>query len=107
MTPFLHSRRKFIKTTGKLTLTTIAGSSLGLFHCTTKSDRPVVSIARIKNDDIEYAVEQAIDLLGGMNIVARNKDLIMLKPNLVTPNPACTTNPTVIQALARIMKRWL
>lgn len=34
---------------------------------------PVVSVVRIKNDNIQSAVEQAIDLLGGIKSVAREK----------------------------------
>jgi uncharacterized protein (DUF362 family) len=64
----------------------------------------VVSIVRIKDDNIAYAVEEAIELLGGMDEVARDKQRIMLKPNLVSPDPRCTTNPEVVRALATLMK---
>ena len=65
---------------------------------------PVVSIVRIKNDNIRAAVEQAIDLLGGIKTLTRGKERIMLKPNLVAPVPNATTNREVIAALARLMK---
>jgi uncharacterized protein (DUF362 family) len=64
-----------------------------------------VSIARIKNDDITYAVEEALDLLGGIETVAAGKERIMLKPNLVAESPHCTTKPEVIEALARLMTK--
>ena len=63
----------------------------------------VVSIARINDGDIGYAVEEAIDLLGGINNVTVGKERIMLKPNLVAEDPASTTKPEVIRALARLM----
>ena len=65
---------------------------------------PVVSIVKIKEDRIGAAVEEAIELLGGIDTVARDKQRIMLKPNLVAPDPRCTTKPEVIKALAVLMK---
>jgi len=67
--------------------------------------KPIVSIARIKNDNIGTAVEEAIELLGGMESVTEGKERIMLKPNLVTDNPECTTNPEVVRMLAQLMKK--
>jgi len=64
---------------------------------------PVVSVVRIKDDNIAFAVEEAIDLLGGIDGLAGNKHRIMLKPNLVNSDPRCTTNPEVIKALVRLM----
>jgi uncharacterized protein (DUF362 family) len=63
----------------------------------------VVSVVRIKDDNISGAVQEAIDLLGGIEEVARDKQRIMLKPNLVSPDPRCTTKPEVIRALAEMM----
>lgn len=68
------------------------------------TERPVVSIAKIKNGDIETAVEAAIDLLGGIESVVRGKERIMLKPNLVSNDPRATTKPEVIRSLAKLMK---
>jgi len=64
---------------------------------------PVVSVVKIKDDNIAFAVEEAIDLLGGIEEVARDKQRIMLKPNLAGPDPRSTTKPEVIRALAEIM----
>lgn len=69
-----------------------------------RNAKPVVSIVRINDDRIDYAVEKAIDLLGGMAEVTRPYRSIMLKPNLVSDNPNSTTNPAVIKALAQLMK---
>ncbi|MFC1716122.1 DUF362 domain-containing protein [Candidatus Poribacteria bacterium] len=67
-------------------------------------NKAVVSIARIKNDSIAVAVEEAIDLLGGIASVTEGKERIMLKPNMVLDDPECTTNPEVIRALAQLVK---
>jgi uncharacterized protein (DUF362 family) len=92
-----YTRRDFIKLGLAGTLYTAAG-----FPAVTP--KPVVSIVKIKNDKIDYAVEKAIDLLGGINTVTHGKNSIMLKPNLVAESPTYTTKPAVIQALARLMK---
>jgi uncharacterized protein (DUF362 family) len=68
------------------------------------TQRPVVSIVKIKGDKIETAVEAAIDLLGGIETVAQGKESIMLKPNLVSESPRATTKPQVIRTLAKLMK---
>jgi uncharacterized protein (DUF362 family) len=65
--------------------------------------KPIVSIARIKNGQIELAVEEAVDLLGGIEAVTQGKQRILLKPNLVIENRACTTKPEVVRALGRLM----
>lgn len=70
---------------------------------------PVVSVVSVNNKwseakGIEYATTRAIELIGGINEVAKDKNRILLKPNLVNPNPSDTTNPIVIEALAKLMK---
>jgi uncharacterized protein (DUF362 family) len=65
--------------------------------------KAVVSIARIKNGNIQAAVEEAIGLLGGIRALTAGKDRIVLKPNLVADDRSCTTKPEVIKALAEIM----
>jgi uncharacterized protein (DUF362 family) len=100
-----YSRREFIRTgigAG------IAASAFPLSFCSPGSQSGrgnyVVSIVKIKNNNIAYAVEKAIDLLGGIRSVTKGKERIMLKPNLVAEDPACTTKPEVIRAIATIMK---
>ena len=102
-------RREFIKTVA------VAGAALGVGNVVplnafmgSKKDpgkgiRPVVSVAQIKNDNIDYAVREAIDLLGGIKAVSKGKERIMLKPNLVSPESRDTTNLAVIKALAQLM----
>ncbi|NQU88564.1 MAG: hypothetical protein HQ541_22685 [Mariniphaga sp.] len=88
------SRRDFV-------FTSLAGSvaiAAGLYPFT---NSPIVSIVKIKNGNIDYAVENAIDLIGGIENVLKNKSRIMLKPNLVGPDPRSTTKPEVIRALAQ------
>jgi uncharacterized protein (DUF362 family) len=62
-----------------------------------------VSVVRVRRGRIDSAVEQAIDHLGGMSSITRGKERIILKPNLVGPSPATTTNPVVVRTLARLM----
>jgi uncharacterized protein (DUF362 family) len=66
---------------------------------------PVVSIVKIRDSNIGAAVEEAIQLLGGIEMVASGKERIMLKPNLVSNNPRITTKPEVIRSLAALMKK--
>jgi uncharacterized protein (DUF362 family) len=67
--------------------------------------KPVVSVVRIKNDRVASAVEEAIDLLGGIQHVAKDKQTVMLKPNLVFSDAACTTKPEVVRTIAQLMLR--
>jgi uncharacterized protein (DUF362 family) len=66
--------------------------------------KPVVSIVRIRNGNIDYAVEWALDLLGGTRALTHGKDRILLKPNLVSPQVNATTKPPVVKALARLIQ---
>jgi uncharacterized protein (DUF362 family) len=66
--------------------------------------KPVVSIVKIKDGKVAYAIEKAIDLLGGIQEITMNKEKIMLKPNLVSDNPRSTTKPEVVKTLAKLMK---
>jgi uncharacterized protein (DUF362 family) len=97
MIPRSISRREFIKVSAAASLSLAVGFPVF-------DEKSVVSIVRIKNDKIDYAVEKAIDLLGGIRTVTWGKDRIMIKPNLVAESPNYTTKPTIIRALANIMK---
>ena len=98
-------RREFLKkgmvTIGAITAVPVLDPFEGLFN----APRPVVSIVKIKDDHVDYAVEQAIDLLGGISNVAKKYRKIMLKPNLVSDDPNSTTKPAVIRTLAQLMKK--
>lgn len=89
------SRREFLGT---------AVVGIGSLAAAAPPKAPVVSIVRIKSDNIQAAVEHAVDLLGGISRIARGKGRIMLKPNLVAPAPNATTNLEVVKALAKLMK---
>ena len=90
------SRREFVITGMAGTLAIASGFAWA-------DPDPVVSVVRIRDDDVATAVKEAIDLLGGIEEVTRDKQRIMLKPNLVSPDPRCTTKPEVIRALAELM----
>jgi uncharacterized protein (DUF362 family) len=98
-------RREFLKksmvTMGALASVPVLGHFEDLFS----TQKQVVSIVKIKDDRVDYAVEQAIDLLGGISQVTKKYNKIMLKPNLVSDNPNSTTKPAVIKALAQLMKK--
>jgi len=90
------SRRDFVKTS----LAASVALAAGLYPFT---NAPVVSVVKIRKDNIAGAVEEAIDLLGGYKQVLADKTRIMLKPNLVSSDPRATTKPEVIRALAEQM----
>ena len=69
------------------------------------ASKSVVSVVRIQNDKVGMAVEKAIDLLGGIRQVTKGIDTVMLKPNLVSPQPEATTKPAVVRTLAEMMQR--
>jgi len=100
------TRREFLEKSAKFALGAAAGSvALSSPGCAPKLEMPVVSIAKIKNGNIAYAVEEAIDLLGGIREATRRKERIMLKPNLVSSDPRSATKPEVVKALAQLMKQ--
>ncbi len=101
------SRRKFIHST---TVAAIGSSILGLpniygHNISAKSKKDVVSIVRVKDGNIEKAVEEAIDMLGGIRTVTKGVETVLLKPNLVAPDTRCTTKPAVVKAVARLMQQ--
>lgn len=98
------SRRVFIGTTVAM------GATFGLNPAfksslakTTKKE--IVAIVRVKDGNIPRAVEEAIDLLGGIKMATEGKSRIMLKPNLVAPTSVCTTKVVVIKTLAQLMRK--
>jgi uncharacterized protein (DUF362 family) len=100
------SRRRFIGTASAFA----AGSAaFGIHNILPLSPLPghrkhVVSIVRIADGNVSKAVEEAVDLIGGIRSVTRGQDSIILKPNLVADSRDCTTKPEVIKALAQLMK---
>jgi uncharacterized protein (DUF362 family) len=91
------SRREFLLTGAALAA---GGTALAK-----QPARPVVSIVRIKNDNVAAAVEEAIDLLGGIKHITKGRQSVMLKPNLVSADPKMTTKPEVVRTIAQLMQR--
>jgi uncharacterized protein (DUF362 family) len=100
-----YSRRDFIKT-GISAGLAVSAFPVSFFSSASQSSKGsfIVSIVKIKNNNIPYAVEKAIDLIGGINALTTGKERILLKPNLVFEDPSCTTKPAVIETLAVLMK---
>jgi len=100
-----YNRRDFIKTglSGAISLSSIP-AMLAACAETSGSFKFVVSIVRKGDQSTRYAVEKAIDLLGGIISVTQNKERILLKPNLVGDLDYSTTKPEVIEALVLLMK---
>jgi hypothetical protein len=98
------SRRKFV---GSAAIATVGSAILGMNKLYGSSfdikNKDIVSIVRIKEGNIGKAVEEAIDLLGGIKNVTKGVNSILLKPNLVAPSENCTTKPVVIKTLAQLM----
>ncbi len=98
MQPVELSRRELL-------FTAAAAVVAGSYANAKAAPRPVVSIVRIKHDKTAAAVEKAIDLLGGVRHVAKDRETVLLKPNLVYSDPKATTKIEVIRALAQLMQR--
>ncbi len=101
------SRRKFICSA---TVAAIGSTFLDIKNVygnsiETKNSKDLVSIVRVKDGNIAKAVEEAIDLIGGIKTLTKGKNSILLKPNLVAPDPKCTTKPDVIKAIALLMQK--
>jgi len=90
------NRRQFIRTAAAVPAT---GPLVAI------AAKPVVSIVRIRDGKAAAAVEEAIDLLGGIKRATKGRDTVMLKPNLVSTERETTTKPEIIRALAELMKR--
>ena len=104
------SRRDFIKTIACGSAGLGVGNLISCSGLTSARNnaRPetkeIVSVVKIRKDNVEYAVRQALDLLGGITAITIGKERIMLKPNLVNPEPQNATNIEVVRALALLMK---
>ncbi|MGC1389689.1 MAG: DUF362 domain-containing protein [Bacteroidales bacterium] len=101
------SRRKFISTA---TVAAVGSAFLGINKIyekgiDTRYKKEIVSIVRVRDGNISRAVEEAIDLLGGINSVTKGKNSILLKPNLVAPDKRCTTKPQVVKTIAQLLQK--
>ena len=101
------SRRQFLK----MTATAASGAAVGAIlpgpvpgQAASAISKPIVSVVKIKKGNIQSAVEQAIDLLGGVATATGNAESIMLKPNLAVSRPDATTDRAVVEAVALVLK---
>jgi len=90
------SRRNFLKMASFTFLASLIGCEW--------PPKPVVSVVKVKSGDVNAAVREAIDLLGGMENITRNKQRICVKPNMVGDYQTNTTNPWVVSSLVAMMK---
>jgi len=68
--------------------------------------REIVSV--VQNADIEFAVKEAINLVGGIENFVNPRDKVVIKPNLVLALPSntgLTTDPRVIQVIIELCRR--
>jgi uncharacterized protein (DUF362 family) len=107
MRPKPITRRELLWSGGAAVLGTAASRALGAPQVPAPASvaRPPVSVVRIRKDNVAAAVEEALDLLGGVAEIAKGRERVMLKPNLLAEDPRCTTKPVVVRTLARLMKR--
>jgi len=69
-----------------------------------------VSLVKCKGYDtaqVENAVKQSVDLLGGIERFVKPGEKVLLKPNLLTdaePDKGITTHPEVVRAVIRLLK---
>jgi uncharacterized protein (DUF362 family) len=94
------SRRSFLEAG----LGSLAVAAIGPWPAVLGRERPVVAIVRIQRGNVGRAVEEAIDLLGGIARVTAGRERIMLKPNLVAESPRITTKLEVVRTLASLLK---
>ena len=100
-----RSRRELLRTGKDIALGTLAGAfGLAPLSCSSEPSA-VVSAVKIRNDKIDFAVERALDLLGGLEALTPGKERILLKPNLVNATVSDTTNREVVRAVAKLMNK--
>ncbi|MBI5960464.1 MAG: DUF362 domain-containing protein [Chloroflexi bacterium] len=98
------TRREFLHRLQVLMAAAAVMPLSGLKSLAANKEMPIVSIVRRQNGDTARAVAEAVDLLGGIEAVTKDKTSIMLKPNLVSNAATDTTDPAVVRALAEMLK---
>jgi uncharacterized protein (DUF362 family) len=101
------SRRKFI---GSATALAVGSTAFGMGiidRCSSGANpgKHIVSIVRVKSGNIGKAVEEAIDLLGGVNAATPGQNRILIKPNLVAPDKRYTTNIDVVRSVSGLLQK--
>ncbi len=113
------SRRDFFKRTTALGIGVLGFSPLSFLinSCAVRENNDLVdqlydtsvkktarvSVVKIREGNVAAAVEEAIEKIGGIRKLTRGKELIMLKPNLVSEAKSMTTKVEVTEALASLM----
>lgn len=72
-----------------------------------KSRVAIVECTEYEHKTVSQAVKRGIDLLGGIKQFAREKETLLLKPNLLAgdlPEKSVTTHPAVFRAVANIFR---
>jgi uncharacterized protein (DUF362 family) len=71
-------------------------------------DKNTVSIARIEEGQVEKAVREAVDLIGGIEAIVKPGEKVLLKVNWCVvpedPKVGVVTNPVVARAVADLVK---
>ena len=71
------------------------------------SDTALIRCADYDSGNIQRAVQQAVDLLGGMHAFVKPGERVLVKPNLLKARPpeaAVTTHPEVVRAVIRLVQ---
>jgi len=64
-----------------------------------------VSVVKVKGNDVEAALRDAVNDLGGIESIVPEGAKVMIKPNIVRPQaPPDTIDPTIVRALINILK---
>jgi uncharacterized protein (DUF362 family)/ferredoxin len=72
-----------------------------------KASVAVVRCEDYARENVDRAVAEALDLIGGIGRFVHNGQNVLLKPNLLTPFPpekGVTTHPVVVEAVAKLAK---
>jgi len=68
----------------------------------------MVIVSVVQNENVEFAVQKVISLLGGIERFLNPRDKVIIKPKLVVDLPSdtgVTTDPRVVQAIVELCKR--
>ncbi|TXT66697.1 MAG: hypothetical protein BAJALOKI1v1_270029 [Promethearchaeota archaeon] len=66
-----------------------------------------ISLVKVKNENIEQAVYQALELINAASLFSKNNMKIIIKPNILMskePERAVTTHPEVVRAVIKWIK---
>ncbi|MCL6087491.1 MAG: DUF362 domain-containing protein [Actinobacteria bacterium] len=67
-------------------------------------DKAIVSIVKVKRENIKESVKYVVDLIGGFKKYIRKNSKVLIKPNLVYPYPPpMVTSPEVIEAVVELV----